>query len=154
MKGNQKILDMLNEQLKSELAAQQQYLVHSAMQANWGYKKLSDHSAKESAEETGHARQLIDRILFLDGSPEVGMKLDLEIGGDVVEQMKADLKAELKAVASYNAAASEALAVGDHVSCGLFASIASDEEEHVGWLEAQLKQIEDVGVDLYLSEQS
>ncbi len=154
MKGDPKIIELLNRQLKSELAATQQYMVHAAMQKNWGYQKLANHSAEEANGETKHAGMLMDRIVFLDSAPEVGMKLDVNIGSNVVEQLKADLAAELKAVAAYNEAAHTALTQGDHVSCGIFASIAADEEEHVGWIEAQLQQIEDLGIDLYLSEQS
>lgn len=153
MKGNAKVIALLNGQLQAELTSNQQYTVHAGMQANCGYTKLAEHSAKEALEEAGHARRLIDRILFLEGTPEVGMKLNVTIGADVPEQHKADLAAEINAVKSYNAAASESLSVGDNASRDLFASILHDEEDHVNWLETQLELIEDLGLEVYLAEQ-
>jgi len=153
MKGNAKVIVLLNGQLQAELMANQQYMVHAGMQANWGYTKLAEHSVKEALEESIHARRLIDRILFLEGEPEVGMKLDVTIAADVPAQHKADLKAEIDAVKTYNAAASEALAVGDNASRDLFASILHDEEDHVNWLETQLGLIEELGLEVYLAEQ-
>ena len=153
MKGNAKVIALLNEQLQAELTAGYQYAAHAGMQANWGYAKLAEHSNKEALEEAGHARRLIDRILFLEGAPEVGTKLDVTIAADVPAQHKADLKAEIDAVKTYNAAASEALAVGDNASRDLFASILHDEEDHVNWLETQLGLIEELGLEVYLGEQ-
>ena len=153
MKGNPRVIALLNQQLASELAANQQYMVHAAMQANWGYDKLAEHQAKEAQEEAVHARRLMDRILFLDGEPKVGMKLAVKTGENIPAQLEADLAAELNAVETYNAAATAALEAGDHGSRDLFASIVHDEEDHVNWLEAQISQIEDLGLENYLAEQ-
>lgn len=153
MKGNEKVIALLNQQLESELAAGQQYALHAAMQANWGYEGLAQHSAEEASEEAGHARRLMDRILFLEGEPKVGMALKVKTGDTVPLQHQADLAAEMEAVKTYAAAAVAAEGAGDVGTRDLLASILHDEEEHVNWLETQLRIIEDVGLENYLIEQ-
>lgn len=153
MKGNPKVIDLLNEALKSELTAISQYVVHSEMCDLWGYKKLSGLTKSHAIGEMKHAEKVIERILFLEGTPELGMALKLSIGADVPAQLKNDLKLEMAAVASYNETAQKALEAGDSTTRELVAGILKDEEEHVQFLEAQLDQIQGIGTENYLAAQ-
>jgi bacterioferritin len=153
MQGNQKVIAELNAALKEELTAINQYFLHSEMCENWKYDKLGDHIKKQSIDEMKHAEALIERILFLDGSPTLSEALSLNIGQNVKEQLAGDLKLEIGAVAMYNNAIRVAVEAGDNASRLLFESLLKDEEEHVDWIESQLHQIREIGYERYLSQQ-
>lgn len=153
MKGNDQILQTLNDQLADELTVVNQYIVHSEMCANWGLDRLHDAIEKRAIEEMKHAEMLIARILFLEGSPVVSKLNPMHIGAEVVDQLQNDHAAEQGAVKSYNAAVEQAASLGDNGSRALFASILHDEEVHIDWLEAQLDQIRLMGVQNYLAQQ-
>jgi bacterioferritin len=153
MKGNPEIIKRLNARLAEELTAINQYVVHAEMCANWGYKRLHEAVEKRAITEMRHAEKLIERILFLEGTPIVSNLLALHIGADVLTQFRNDLNAEWDAVKAYNEDIQFAAEVGDHGSKQLLEQILSDEESHVDWLEAQLDQIEQMGIQVYLSQQ-
>ncbi len=153
MKGNEKILVRLNDQLSDELTAINQYMVHSEMCDNWGYQRLHKAIEERAITEMKHAERLIARILFLEGTPIVSKLNPLHIGGDVEAQHKNDHNAELTAVKGYNEGVRLAVEVGDNGTRELFESILKDEEDHVDWIEAQLDQIIQMGIQNYLVEQ-
>jgi bacterioferritin len=153
MKGNAKVLKELNHALQEELTAINQYFLHAEMCENWGYNKLSDYIKKQSIDEMKHAEVLIERILFLDGTPSM-QPLDLKIGGNVQQMLESDLGLEVSAVKQYNAAVQVATEETDNGSRDLLVTLLKDEEEHVDWLEAQLHQIKEVGYERYLSMQT
>lgn len=153
MKGNPKVLAELNAALKEELTAISQYFLHAEMCENWKYEKLGDHIKKQSIDEMKHAEMLIERILFLDGTPNLTELLHLSVGQNVKQQIESDLKLELNAVAMYNASIQVARDQGDNASRELFERLLKDEEEHVDWLEAQLYQMQEIGYERYLSQQ-
>jgi bacterioferritin len=153
VKGNQKIVKQLNARLADELAAINQYMVHSEMCEDWGYEKLHEAVEKRAIDEMKHAESLIGRILFLDGTPTVSELSPIKIGADVETQIKNDLAGELQAVKDYNADIALAVEVGDNGTRELLEGFLADEEEHVDWLEAQLDQIEQMGVQNYLALQ-
>jgi bacterioferritin len=153
MKGNEKVIAKLNFLLADELTAISQYMVHSEMCANWGYQKLHEAAEKRAIDEMKHAEKLIGRLLFLEGQPIVSNLNKMHIGDSVEAQLKSDLGAETGAVKEYNDAIQEAVALGDNGSRELFESILKDEEEHLDWLEAQLDQIKQMGLQVYLAEQ-
>ncbi len=154
MKGNTEIIATLNILLADELTAINQYIVHSEMCADWGYGELHEAIEKRAITEMGHAEKLIGRVLFLEGKPVVSELNAIHIGGAVPEQFKHDLAAELGAVSLYNKGIRQAVEVGDNGTRLLLESILADEEEHVDWLEARLEQIEQMGIQNYLVEQS
>jgi bacterioferritin len=153
MKGNEKVIDILNFLLADELTAIDQYMVHAGMCDNWGYKKLHDAAEKRAIDEMKHAEKLIDRILFLEGTPIVSTLNPMHIGAAVPAQHQNDHTAEEGAIAGYNRGIRLAVEVGDNGSRELFASILTEEEEHIDFLEAQLDQISQIGVQTYLVEQ-
>jgi len=153
MKGNDKILEKLNDLLADELTAINQYMVHSEMCDNWRYERLHKADEKRAIDEMKHAEKLIARILFLEGRPIVSKLKEIRIGPDVESQHKNDLMSELGAVESYNDGIKLATEVGDNGTRELLEDILKDEEEHVDWLEAQLDQIKQMGVGNYLVEQ-
>ncbi len=153
MRGNDKVIATLNEMLKEELTAINQYFVHAEMCENWGYKKLSGFIKKQSIDEMKHAEALMERILFLDGSPRMAEVLPLKIGQSVKNQIENDLALEVGAVASYNNAIKLAVEQGDNGSRELFTRLLKDEESHVDWLETQLGLIKEMGYEKYLSMQ-
>jgi bacterioferritin len=153
MKGNQQVIDRLNALLADELAAINQYMVHSEMCANWMYKRLHDAIEQRAITEMRHAEKLIERVLFFDGRPVVNQLSPINIGADVVAQLTKDLDSELGAVQSYNESIQLAREVGDNGTRDLLESILKDEEDHVDWIEAQLGQIEQIGIQNYLVEQ-
>jgi bacterioferritin len=153
MKGNDTVLTHLNELLSEELTAINQYMVHSEMCANWGYERLHEAIEKRAIVEMKHAEKLIARILFLEGIPVVSRLQAMHIGADVKKQFEADRDAEYGAVKAYNAAVGDAARLGDNGSRELLEGILADEEEHVDWLEAQLDQIAQLGLPVYLAEQ-
>lgn len=153
MKGNEKVIATLNDLLSDELTAVNQYMVHAGMDENWGYEKLHDAVEKRAITEMKHAESLIDRLLFLEGTPIVSNLKKINIGAKVEAQLAHDLEAEIDAVKGYNAGIKLAVEVGDNGTRELFESILKDEEEHVDWLEAQLDQIAQMGISDYLGEQ-
>lgn len=153
MKGNPKVVAKLQEALKEELTAINQYFLHAEMCENWKYNKLGSFIKKQSIDEMKHAEELIERILFLDGTPSLTELMQLNIGQNVKAQLENDLKLEVNAVAMYNEAAKLARDEGDNGSRELFEKLLRDEEQHVDWLEAQLFQIKDMGYERYLSQQ-
>jgi bacterioferritin len=153
MKGNDKILAVLNDLLSDELTAINQYIVHSEMCANWRYDKLHKAIEGRAIEEMGHAEKLIGRILFLEGTPMVSNLKKMHIGAFVDEQHRNDLMSEVEAVAAYNAAIKLAVEVGDNGTRELLEATLKDEEEHLDWLEAQRDQIAQMGLQNYLVEQ-
>ncbi len=152
MRGNEKVIAELNEALREELTAINQYFIHAEMCHNWGYHKLGSYIRKQSIDEMKHAEQLIERILFLDGTPQMEY-LDLNVGQNVRGQIEADLKLEVNAVAMYNKAVRIARDLGDDQSRELFSKLLKDEEQHVDWLEAQLHMITEMGYERYLTLQ-
>jgi bacterioferritin len=154
MKGNSKIIDSLNKNLADELTAINQYMVHSEMCDNWGYERLHKTIEKRAVDEMKHAEKLIARILFLEGIPIVNRLLEIKIGKNVGEQIKNDLAAETGAVESYNQAIKLAVELNDDGTRSLFESLLKDEEAHIDWLEAQLDQIGQMGVQNYLTQQT
>jgi len=153
MKGNEKVLAHLNFFLADELTAISQYMVHSEMCANWGYKNLHEAIEKRAIDEMKHAEKLIARILFLEGKPIVNQLNQLHIGETAEEQLKYDLEAEAGAIKGYNEAIRVCLELGDNGSRELIEANLHDEEEHLDWLEAQLDQINQMGLQNYLQAQ-
>lgn len=153
MKGNERVIAYLNEVLKAELTAINQYFLHAEMCENWGYKRMADYVRKESIDEMRHAEALMERILYLDGMPTMNELFPLRIGGDVRTQIENDLEVEVAAVARLNSAIATAVEVGDNGSRELFEKILTDEEHHIDWLEAQLHLIQEVGIENYLAQQ-
>jgi bacterioferritin len=154
MKGNDKIIAKLNDLLSDELTAVNQYMVHSEMCDNWGYEKLHKSIEKRAVDEMKHAERLIGRILFLEGKPVVSTLKGIHIGGVVQGQHKNDWMAEDGAVKSYNDGIRLAVEIGDNGSRELMESILKDEEAHIDWIEAQLDQIAQMGIQNYLVEQT
>ena len=153
MQGKPKVIAALNEALKEELTAINQYFLHAEMCENWRYSKLGDYIKKQSIDEMKHAEELIERILFLDATPNMTELMKLTVGRNVKEQMESDLKLEIDAVAMYNRAVQTARDEGDNASRELFERLLKDEEEHVDWLEAQVHQMQELGYERYLSQQ-
>lgn len=150
MKGDKKILELLNDALKKELTAVNQYFLHARMLDNWGITKLGKHEYKESIEEMHHADALIQRILFLEGLPNLQTLGKLFIGENVKEVLECDLKLEIDGVKTYREAVAYAEKVKDYVSRDLFAKILADEEGHVDYLETQLEMIKNMGLQNYI----
>ncbi|MBZ5726422.1 MAG: bacterioferritin [Acidobacteriia bacterium] len=153
MKGNPKVIALLNEALKEELTAISQYFLHSEMCENWHYDRLGSYIKKQSIDEMKHAEALVERILFLDGAPNLTELLHLTVGQNVKDQLESDLKLEINAVAMYNRAIKVTRDEGDNASRELFERLLHDEEEHVDWLEAQVHQMKEIGYERYLSQQ-
>jgi bacterioferritin len=153
MRGNDQVIAQLNQALKEELTAINQYFLHAEMCHNWGYHKLGDYIKKQSIDEMKHAEELLERLLFLDAIPKMEY-MALSVGSSVKEQLEADLKLEVNAVEMYNTAVKVSREAGDDASRALFSELLKDEEEHVDWLEAQLQQIKDMGYERYLSNQT
>ena len=153
MKGNPKVIEHLNRALREELTAINQYFVHAEMCENWGYTKLAKYIKKQSIDEMKHAETIMERILFLDGTPSME-PLALNIGKDVRAMIQNDLHLEIDAVAMYNEAVLIATEEKDNGSRDLFVALLKDEEEHVDWLEAQEHQIKELGYERYLSIQT
>ena len=153
MKGNTKVLAALQEALHEELLAINQYFLHAEMCENWHYEKLGEFIKKQSIDEMKHAEELIERILFLDDTPNLTQPMQLTVGKNVKAQLESDLALEVSAVALYNRAIQTARDNSDNGSRELFERLLQDEEKHVDWLEAQLHQIEEIGYERYLSQQ-
>ena len=153
MKGDPQIIDALNEILTAELTAINQYFIHSRMCANWGYKKLAEKKREESIEEMRDAQVLIDRILYLEGVPNLQRLNPVKVGEDPVEQHRLDLDLEVAAVARLNKAIALCRDQADNGTRDLLVHILEGEEKSVDWLETQLHLIGQLGKELYLSEQ-
>jgi bacterioferritin len=153
MRGNETVIKELNSNLSDELSAIVQYIVQSEMCDNWGYKRLAAILKKRAIEEMTHAELLIERVIFLDGTPVVGVPLKPQAGTDVKSQLAIDLKDELDASAKYNNASRICREVGDNGTRELFEKLLKDEEAHTDFLETQLSAIEAVGIANYLAEQ-
>jgi len=151
MKGDPKVIEHLNLCLKRELTAINQYFLHSKMCENWGYSKLAAYMKKESVEEMVHADLLMQRILFLEGTPNMVDMFPIHIGKTVREQLENDFKLEEAAIPALNEAIAHSASVGDNGSRELFKQILLDEEHHYDWLEAQFGLMEEVGMQNYLA---
>ena len=154
MKGNKKLLAMLNQLLADELTAINQYMVHSEMCDNWGYDRLHKAIEGQAKDEMHHAEWLIQRIIFLEGTPVVSKLNPMKIGASVLEMVTNDQGAELGAVRAYNDAIALAHEVGDQASADLLIRILKMEEDHVDWAEIQRAQIEQMGLENYLTNQT
>lgn len=153
MKGNKQVIEYLQETLRAELTAINQYFLHAEMMENWGYERLAKITKKESIEEMRHAESLMERILFLDGAPNMSELFPLRIGQNLKAQLENDLALELEALPRLNKAIALCVEVGDNGSRDLFAKILVDEEHHVDFLEAQLHMISEMGYENYLAQQ-
>ena len=153
MKGDPKVIAVLNQVLKAELTAINQYFLHAEMCENWGYEKLAKHTRKESIEEMVHAEKLIEHILFRDGTPNMSDYFKINIGQNVKAQIENDLQVEYDAVKRLNEGIATCVTAGDNGSRDLLEDILTDEEEHIDWLEAQLHSISEMGIENYLAQQ-
>jgi bacterioferritin len=154
MRGKDKVIAHLNEALRSELTAINQYFLHAEMCENWGYQRIGEVTKKRSIDEMRHAEKLIERILFLDGTPNLGMGLQIKPGATVKAQLEADLGLELEAFEQYNASARVCVEEGDNTSADLFKTLLAVEEKHIDFLEAQLNIIKETGIENYLIKQT
>ena len=153
MKGDPKVIEFLNQVLKAELTAINQYFLHAEMCENWGYQRLAKLIKKESIEEMTHAEKLLERILYLDGTPNMTDYFKINIGATVEAQFKNDLNLEYDAVKRLNEGIKLCVAAGDNGSRDLAQKILDDEEHHVDWLEGQLHAIGEMGIANYLAQQ-
>jgi bacterioferritin len=153
MKGHPKVVEYLNRALTNELTAINQYFLHAKMFQQWGYKELAERTRKESIDEMKHADRLIERILFLEGLPNLQDLGKLLVGENVPEALECDLKLELAGHPLLKEAIAHSESVGDYVSREIFERILESEEEHIDWLETQLGLIKEVGVQNYLQSQ-
>ena len=153
MKGNDEVINVLNEVLTSELTAINQYFIHSKMCDDWGFQKLAAKKREESIEEMKHADIIIARILFLEGVPNMQRYFPVKVGEDAIEQHRLDLQVEYDAVERLNAGITLCRDKGDNGTRELLEMILQQEEEGIDWLEAQLHLVEAVGKERYLTEQ-
>lgn len=153
MQGNPTVIDLLNAVLTAELTAINQYFIHAKMCRNWGYERIASRVKKESIDEMKHADELIERILFLDGVPNLQKLHKVHVGETVAEQFKLDLALEYEALKRLNDGIKACRDAGDHGSEELLRKILVSEEEHVDWLESQTTLIDQLGVQNYLAQQ-
>jgi bacterioferritin len=152
MRGDEKVLEFLNEQLTAELTAINQYFLHAKMQENWGWAKLAEHTKAESIDEMRHAETLTDRILFLEGLPNYQRLFNLRIGQNLKEMFDADMAVELEAIDRLRKGVEYMRRIGDITSANIFESILADEEEHVDYLETNLELLAKLGEPLYIAQ--
>jgi bacterioferritin len=153
MRAPPRIIELLNDVLTAELTAVNQYFGHARMQDNWGYRRLAERSRSESIDEMRHADQLIERILYLEGMPNLQRLGSVRLGEDPVEQLRLDLEVERDAVARFNRGIATAVEAGDNGTRRLLEGMLTSEEDHVDWLETQLALVGSLGEQLYLSQQ-
>ena len=153
MRGNEAVLEFLNEVLTAELTAINQYFIDSKMMANWGYKRLADKVRADSIDEMGDAEKLIDRILYLDGVPNLQRLGSVRVGETVVEKLSLALQVEIEAIDRLNRGIALCTEVGDNGSREVAETILAGEEEHADWLETQLELIRQIGEANYLTQQ-
>lgn len=153
MKGDPKVIQVLSQVLKAELTAINQYFLHAEMCENWGYARMAKLVKKESIEEMQHAEILMERILYLDGTPNMSDYFKINIGQTLKEQLQNDLNLEYEAVKRLNAGIETCVKVGDNGSRELLEKILKDEEHHIDWLEGQLHAIKEMGIENYLAQQ-
>jgi bacterioferritin len=153
MQGRPEIIELLNEVLTAELTAVNQYFGHAKMQKNWGYGKLAERTQHESIDEMKHAEELIERIIFLEGMPNLQRLGSVTLGEEPIEQLRLDLAMELEAVERFNRGIALSVELGDNGTREMLAGMLVSEEEHVDWLETQLSLVEALGAEMYLSEQ-
>lgn len=153
MKGNKKLIDALNDILTGELTGINQYFLHYKMCKNWGYQRLAQKNKEESMSEMKHADKLVERILFLEGVPNMQRLWKVAVGETVAEQLRLDLALELDAQKRFNQTIALAVEVGDNATREMLDEMLESEEEHIDWLEAQLTLIEQVGEKMYLAQQ-
>ncbi len=153
MQGNEKVIEELNAALSAELTAIVQYMTQSEMCSNWGYKQLGERTKTRAMEEMKHAEGLIERIIFLDGTPRIEVGLKPQLGSNVQQQMEINLKDEQDAVRQYNHAVQVCTEAHDDGSRTLFEHMIQDEERHVDYLEGQVHAIKEMGIANYLTQQ-
>lgn len=153
MRGDKAVIEQLNAALSSEMTAVAQYMVQAETCENWGYSRLASLTKARAIEEMHHAEHLIERIIFLDGTPDVAVPLTPKIGKNVQEHLQLDLEDETDAVKQYNAASKICREAGDAGTKDLFESMIGDEERHADFLEAQLHSIKEMGIGAYLAQQ-
>jgi bacterioferritin len=152
MRGDEQVLDFLNEQLSAELTAINQYFLHAKMQENLGWVRLARHTRSESIDEMRHAELLTDRILFLDGLPNYQRLFPLRIGQTITQMLQSDMAVETEAIDRLRRGIAYMRSISDVTSANIFESILADEEQHVDYLETQLGLIEQLGEQLYLAQ--
>jgi bacterioferritin len=152
MRGDNEIIELLNEQLTSELTAINQYFLHAKMQGNWGFTKLAEHTRKESIEEMQHAEQITERILFLEGLPNYQRLFSVRVGQTVREQFQSDLAIEMEVLERLRPGIAMCREKGDITTANLFEKILADEEEHIDYLETNLELMDKLGEQIFLSE--
>lgn len=153
MKGHKDVVELLNEVLTAELTAINQYFVDAKMIANWGFTRLADKFREDSIDEMRDAEKLVDRILYLDGMPNLQRLGTVRVGETVTEKLELALRVEQEAIERLNRAIEKSVSVGDNGSRDLFAEILRGEEEHADWLETQLSMVSQLGEAAYLAEQ-
>ncbi len=153
MKGNKDVVLVLQDVLCAELTAINQYFIHARMCENWRYERLADYIHKESIGEMKHAQLMIDRILYFDGAPNMQKYMRINVGGTVKEMHEHDLELEKDAVERLNKGIELARSLGDNGTRALLEEILKSEEEHIDWIEAQLHQIKEIGIENYLAQQ-
>jgi len=153
VKGDPKVIAVLNQVLKAELTAINQYFLHAEMCENWGYERLAKHTRAESIEEMQHAEILMEHILYLDGTPNMSDYFKINIGQTVKAQLQNDCQLEYDAVKRLNDGIATCVKLGDNGSREILEKILRDEEEHIDWLEGQLHSIDEMGIENYLAQQ-
>ena len=153
MQGNPEVIELLNDVLTAELTAVNQYFIHAKMMSNWGYERLASHTRDESIDEMRHAEQVIERILFLDGNPNMQRLSPVRVGENVPEQFRVDVELEYAAIKRLNDGIAACVAVGDNATRDLLERSLVSEEEHADWLETQLGLLGALGDSAYLAEQ-
>ena len=153
MHGDPEIIEFLNEVLTAELTAINQYFIHAKMNENWGYKRLAKKLYDESIDEMKDAEKVIERILYLEGVPNLQRYGSVAVGETVPEQFELDLQTEVAAVERYNRGIALAVAKGDNGTRELLESRLTDEEEHLDWIETQLRLVSEIGLENYLAQQ-